>query len=317
MRAVVAHGPRDFRLTELPEVDCPEGGLLVGVEATGVCAADRMLWSGAHPWGELAFPFVPGHEVVGRVLQGYLPVGTRVTSEVKLPCGDCEACRRGDGHLCPTGLHLGSGIPGGFAERLALPKTARTHVVPDGLPLEQAVLAEPMACAVHAVARAGVGEGDRVLIAGLGGLGALAVHAARAAGAARVTALVRTSEKLSLARDLGYDAAVLDPEEAGFDVGLDVSGAVEAVAVLLTAVRPGGRVGIYGVYDRPLSLDLNQLAEFGELRLSGGHLAPDCFPAAIALLERAHGVVTGTHPLERLTEAFAPKPLRLKEIVVP
>lgn len=317
MRAVVAHGPGDFRLSEVDDPVCPADGFLVEVEATGVCAADRMLWTGQHPWGELAWPFVPGHELLGRVVEGALPAGTRITAEVKLPCGVCPACLRGQEHLCQHGIHLGSGIPGGFAERVALPPQTRVHVVPDGLALEQAVLAEPMACALHAVRRAGVRDGDRVAIAGLGGLGALAVHAARTSGAAHVTAVVRTDEKACSAVGLGYDAATLDPPDASYDVVLDVSGSVDAVEVLLRAVRPGGRVGVYGVYDRPLSLDLNALAEFGELQVSGGHLAPGCFPEAIALLDRVHGVVTGTHPLERLTDAFEPGPQRLKEIVVP
>ena len=317
MRAVVAHGPGDFRLSEVEEPACPAGGLLVQVEATGLCAADRMLWTGRHPWGELSWPFIPGHELLGRVIEGGLPAGTRVTAEVKLPCGECPACVRGQDQLCPHGRHLGSGIPGGFAERVALPAQARVHVVPAGLPTEQAVLAEPMACALHAVRRAGVREGDRVAVAGLGGLGALAVQAARAEGAAHVTAVVRSDEKLALARDVGYDDATTDPADAAYDVVVDVSGAVEAVEVLLRAVRPGGRVGVYGVYDRPLSLDLNALAEFGELQVSGGHLAPGCFPDAIALLDGVHGVVTGTHTLAGLTAAFDPKPHRLKEIVVP
>lgn len=317
MRAVLAHGPGDFRLSEVEEPVCPAGGLLVEVEATGVCAADRMLWTGRHPWGELAWPFIPGHELIGRVVAGVLPVGTRVTAEVKLPCGTCAACLRGQEHLCPRGVHLGSGIPGGFAERVALPPAARTHVVPNGLALEQAVLAEPMACAVHAVRRAGVRVGDRMAIAGLGGLGALAVHAARAQGAEHVTAVVRTPEKARLARDLGYDDATLSPADGSYDVVLDVSGSVDAVAVLLRAVRPGGRVGIYGVYDQPLSLDLNTLAEFGELQVAGGHLAPGCFPEGIALLHSVHDVVTGIHPLDHLTDAFTPHPQRLKEIVVP
>lgn len=317
MRAVVAHGPGDFRLAELELPALPEGGLLVEVEATGVCAADRMLWTGQHPWGELSWPFTPGHELLGRVVAGHLPVGTRVTAEVKLPCGTCASCSRGAEHLCPHGLHLGSGIPGGFASHLALPAAARVHVVPDELDRDQAVLAEPMACALHAVRRAGVRAGDRVLVAGLGGLGALAVTAARYVGAEHVTALVRTPEKARLARELGYDDAVLDPSP-GYDVGLDVSGAVAAVEVLLTAVRAGGRLGVYGVYDRPLTIDLNQLAEFGERSLTGGHLAPDCFPEAIALLHQVHGVVTGTHPLEDLRAALLPadRP-RLKEIIVP
>lgn len=319
MRGILAHGPGDFRLAELPS---PVGGLVVEVEAAGVCAADRMLFTGRHPWGELAWPFTPGHELLGRVVEsdGRLPVGTRVTTEVKLPCRTCAWCGRDEEHLCPNGRHLGSGIPGAFAERLSLPLAAVVHAVPDALTTRQAVLAEPMACALHAVRRAGVRAGDRVAIAGLGGLGALAVHAARAEGASAVTAVVRSDEKRRLAAALGYDAATLTPEDGAFDVVLDVSGSADAVAVLLDAVRPGGRVGVYGVYDRPLPLDLNRLAEFGELSVAGGHLAPGCFPEAIALLDRVDGdlVVTGEHPLERLTDALAPvdRP-RLKEIVRP
>ena len=319
MRAIVAHGPGDFRLEDAAE---PDGGLVVEVEAAGVCAADRMLFSGRHPWGELSWPFTPGHELLGRVVRtdGRLPVGARVTAEVKLPCGTCAACRRAEGHLCPHGRHLGSGIPGAFAERLSLPPEAVVHVVPEELSTRQAVLAEPMACALHAVRRAGVREGDRVAVAGLGGLGALAVHAARAGGAGSVTAVVRSPEKASLARALGYDDAVEQPEDAAFDTVLDLSGSVDAVAVLLRAVRPGGRAGVYGVYDRPLPLDLNALAEFGELTVSGGHLAPGCFPAAIDLLAGVDGdlVVTGEHPLDRLTDALVPSDRpRLKEVVRP
>ena len=319
MRAILAHGPGDFRLED---VDEPTDGLVVDVEAAGVCAADRMLFSGRHPWGELDWPFTPGHELLGRVVRsdGRVPVGARVTAEVKLPCGACAACRRDEPHLCPHGRHLGSGIPGAFAERLSLPADAVVHVVPEELSARQAVLAEPMACAVHAVRRAGVRPGDRVAVAGLGGLGALAVHAARAEGACSVTAVVRSREKASLAAVLGYDDAVEQPADAAFDTVLDVSGSVDAVAVLLRAARPGGRVGVYGVYDRPLPLDLNALAEFGELTVSGGHLAPGCFPDAITLLAEVDGdvVVTGEHPLERLTDALSPSPRpRLKEVVRP
>ncbi len=320
MRAVLARGPGEFGVEQVDEPVAEPGGLVVEVEAAGVCAADRMLFTGRHPWGELPWPFTPGHELLGRVVGGDALVGTRVTAEVKVACGRCGDCAAGRSNLCPHGRHLGSDLPGAFAERLALPAGARVHPVPGALTTRQAVLAEPMACALHAVRRAGVRPGDRVAVAGLGGLGALAVHAARHEGAVHVTAVVRSAEKASMAVQLGYDAATLDPDDGAYDVGLDVSGATDAVHVLLRAVRAGGRIGVYGVYDAPLPLDLNRLAEFGELTVSGGHLAPGCFPEAIALLAGVDGdaVVTGEHPLERLTDALGPaRGPRLKDVVRP
>jgi 2-desacetyl-2-hydroxyethyl bacteriochlorophyllide A dehydrogenase len=320
VRAVVARAPGRFAVEQ---VDPPSAGLIVEVEAAGVCAADRMLFSGRHPWGELDWPFTPGHELLGRVVGGAgpLPVGTRVTAEVGLPCGACEACGRGEEHLCAQAVHLGGRqVPGAFAEQVGLPAGARVHAVPDALTTRQAVLAEPMACAVHAVRRAGVRPGDRVAVAGLGGLGALVVHAARAQGAAHVTAVVRCDEKARLAAGLGYDAASSSPEDGTYDTVLDVSGSVDAVEVLLRAVRSGGRVGLYGVYDRPVTLDLNRLAEFGELAVAGGHLAPGAFPEAIRLLAGVDGerVVTAEHPLDRIADALgASDRPRLKEIVRP
>lgn len=332
----MTRGPGDVRVEEVAEPTLPRDGVVVAVEAAGLCAADRMLWTGHHPWGDIGFPIVQGHELLGRVVatdRADLPVGTRVTAEVKVPCGRCAWCRRAEPHLCPHGAHLGSGLPGAFAERLALPGDALVHRVPEALTTEQAVLAEPLACVLHAVRRTPIHPGDRLLVAGLGGLGALAPVAARAEGARTVTALVRSPAKAVLALELGYDSAVLlddlgspgDPggvPDAGdrFDAGLDLSGDPDAVLALLAQVRTGGRVGVYGVYTRPLLLDLNQLGELGGRSLSGGHLAPDCFPDAIALLGSvdAGRVVSGRHPLDDVVGALtASHPLRLKEIVCP
>lgn len=131
MRAALLHGPGALSVEAVPDPVLPAGGLVVDVEAAGVCAADRMLWTGHHPWGVLAHPFTPGHELLGRVVASDrpdVPPGTRVTAEVMLPCGACAACGRAEEHLCPRGTHLGSGVPGAFAEQVALPAAARVQI---------------------------------------------------------------------------------------------------------------------------------------------------------------------------------------------
>ena len=310
MKALVARGPGAFAVEDVAEPVVAPGGRLVHVEAAGVCAADRKLHSGDHPWGELRWPFTPGHELLGRDDD----TGERLTCEVKVPCGACRWCRDGRENLCPHGAHLGSGFPGAFAERLALPPGARVHRVPDDLPTEAAVLAEPMACAVHAVRRAGVRAGDTVTIIGLGAIGALAVHAALAAGADVAVAL-RSDAKADLARRLGAE-----PAAAQARVVIECSGSADGAARALEFAEPGGTVCLFGVYPDRVVLDVNRIAEFGELTVVGGHLAPGAFPAAIELLADVDSaaVVTATRPLGDFAAALAPATTpRLKEVLLP
>lgn len=310
MRAVVARGPGEFAVQDVPEPAVPPGGRLVHVEAAGVCAADRKLHTGDHPWGELGWPFTPGHELLGHDDA----TGERITCEVKVPCDACRYCRGGRENLCPNGSHLGSGFAGAFAERLALPPRARVHRIPDQLPTSAAVLAEPMACAVHAVRRAGVRAGDTVTVIGLGAIGALAVHVARATGA-DVAAVVRDGAKAALARRLGAD-----PHPAQARVVVECSGSAAGAAHALELAEPGGTVCLFGVYPTTVALDVNRIAEFGELTVVGGHLAPGAFPAAIELLGDVDhdAVVTATRTLEQFEAALRPATApRVKEVLVP
>lgn len=340
MRAVVAHGAGDFHLSDLPIPQAQEGAL-VRVEAVGVCAADRMIWRGDSPW-QLRFPFTPGHELLGRIedidpdTQGRwgLGVGDRVTAEVMVPCGQCRLCQLGRSNLCRRGRHLGSDLPGAFAEYLVLPPEARVWRIPEGLPTAAAALVEPVACAVHAVRRAGVAADEVVAVAGIGAIGAAAVAVA-VAKAARVLAVVTSPEKAEAALSLGAELAVPRDEAVaalldltggcGVDAFLECSGSAQAVQLGLDTTIPGGRLLLYGVYRAPAAVDWNQIAEFKELDVRGGHLAPNgAFGEAIELLSAgavdAERIVTHRHPLEEFEAALGDATegrLRLKAIVEP
>ena len=319
MKAVMAYAPYRFEPAELPDPVAGEGGRVLAVEAAGVCAADRMLWNGTGPW-RVAWPFTPGHEILGRDTV----TGERLTVEVKVPCGRCRYCAGGRGNLCPTGRHLGSDLPGGFAEKVALPPGALVHPVPDALDFTTAVLAEPMACAVHAVRRAGVRPGDRVAVVGLGAVGALAVHALRARSVSCVVAVVRGRYKAELATALGAEpvrSGAVRADEApvdSCDAVVECSGDPAAAELALRLAAPGGRVSLYSVYPKPSTVDFNVLAEVKELTLAGGHLAPGCFPEAIGLLATlpAGLVVTAVRRLPELDRALGPSDgRRVKEVI--
>lgn len=348
MRAVLARGPRDFGLVDVPGPEVGSGGAVLAVTAAGVCAADRMLWRGDGPW-RVSYPFVPGHEVVGRVEEvsgdssrrwGVSP-GDLIGVEVMVPCGRCRLCSIGRENLCRSGAHLGSELPGGFAERMHVPAAARVHLIPPSVSPRAAALLEPLANAVHAVRRAGPEPGQDVVVIGLGAVGALAVQVLRTlAPEVQVVAVVNRQDRAGVARALGAHQVVVAPPDAAEDAMtelaelggglgaervLEFSGDPRAAALALRTAGPGGRVCLYGVYREPATVDLNQIAEFKELDVVGGHLAPaGAFARAVELLASgrvtADAVLTEVLPLDRFQEALDPAAdgrVRLKTVLVP
>lgn len=327
MRAVVAHGAGDFRLEDVSE-PALGGGAIVRMEAAGVCAADRMIYKGDSPW-ELSFPFTPGHENVGTVVdldpaaavRWGVAEGDMVVNEVMVPCEHCPMCRRERFHLCRNGRHIGSSLPGGWAERMAIPPEARVWRVPDGMAPEEAVVAEPLACGIHGIERADPAPDESIVISGIGAIGAGALaYAAAARPVGDLVALVTTPERARMARELGATEAinVLEVDASavlrerydgvGPDHYVDFTGANRSVELGLDVIAPGGRVTLYGVYRQRASVDWNVVAEFKELEIHGGHLAPTEFGLALDLLadRRVDGrrLVTASYPLADVTTAL-------------
>ncbi len=157
MRAAMLHGPGDLRVEEVAE---PQGEVLVTVERATACATDvKALLHGHLILGP--YPARFGHETVG-VRED---TGERVLVGDSVACGACPPCAAGHTQLCTQMTW----VLGGFAERIAAPAAA-LHAVPDGLHPAGAAMAEPLAAAVHAVARAGPGIDAAVLGGGTMGL---------------------------------------------------------------------------------------------------------------------------------------------------
>jgi (R,R)-butanediol dehydrogenase/meso-butanediol dehydrogenase/diacetyl reductase len=181
--------------------------------------------------------------------------------------------------------------------------------VPEGLPARSAALAEPLAVALHGLTRAGIVEGDTVMVLGAGPIGALSVAALVARGVGPVTVVEPAEPRRALARDLGA-AEVLDPEELelfplweperlsprAVDVVLECSGRRSAMEAGFHQMRRGGRLVLVGAGVEPPSFDANRMI-LNELTVTGSFVYDaDGFERALDLL------ASGALPVDRLID---------------
>jgi threonine dehydrogenase-like Zn-dependent dehydrogenase len=209
---------------------------------------------------------------------------------------------------------------GGWAEYMTFPAGAIVHRVPDSLPMELAVLVEPLSCALHAVERAEIRLGDVVVVSGAGPIGLGMLAGAKLKGAARVVVLDLKERRLQLARELGADvvlnpagqdvaAAVLEMTDGyGCDVYFEATGHPSSVVQGLEMIRRLGRFIEFSVFDEPTCVDWRVIGDGKELDVRGAHLGPYMYPIAISLLAERRinmtGVVTHVLRLEEFERAI-------------
>lgn len=333
VRSVVAHGAGDLRIDTGPVPEPAPSEALVAITHAGICGSDLHYYrSGRVGAFELREPLVVGHEVVGVVADpgdsGYA-AGTPVAVHPAFPCGRCPECRDGRQNVCRTARYLGSAAStphtqGGMRELMPV-AAERLRPLPDDLPLDRAVLAEPLAVALHAWGRAGDLTGRTVLVSGAGPIGLLAVRAAVRLGAAEVWASDLLERPLALARELGaartVDLRTETVPRQGFDVVLEAAGVPVAVTTAIRAVRRGGVVVQAGMVPAgPIQVELSELVT-REVQLRGTFRFHAEFDDAIAMLAADPGfapVVTDAYDLPDVVAAFdrAADPARSSKVVV-
>jgi L-idonate 5-dehydrogenase len=319
MKAIVIHGKDDLRVEEVPTPEPAEGQVRLRIAYGGVCGSDLHYWAeGANGEYVVREPLVPGHEVSGTVdldPAGELAAGTPVTVH-PATFGTPEPGIEDRRHLWPGGAYLGSAstrphTQGGMSEYL-LVRRDMVRVLPAGLPLRRAALAEPLAVALHGLTVAGDVTGRRVLVSGSGPIGLLAAAAALARGAAQVVVTDVLEGPLERARGIGVHGTVRVGAEqippGAFDVVLECSGVPAAVSPALVGARRGGVVVQVGmVPDEARPVNLAPLVS-KELQLRGSFRFDDEIGEAIELLAARPGiedVVTHEFPADRAVEAFA------------
>jgi (R,R)-butanediol dehydrogenase / meso-butanediol dehydrogenase / diacetyl reductase len=337
MRAAVFHGAGDVRIEAVAAPGDPgPGEVLIAPSMAAICGTDASEFAHGphmiplhtrHPGSGHVGPLVIGHEFVGRALavgEGVesVAVGDRVVSGAGVSCGECAWCRAGRTNLCASYYTLGLSAPGGLAEQVMSPASICV-AVPDAVADEGAAMAQPLAVAIHALDRGGVGPGQTVAVLGIGGIGGFLIGAGSTRELRRLIAVDVDPAKLALAEALGADDAIdaRDTDVAaaigeatageGADVVIEASGVPANPSIAIHATRRGGRVVIVGLQADPPPVDIFDAAlREVDLIATVAHICDSNLPESLEVLAKtglAGEVLGEVVPLTRLVEgAIAP-----------
>ena len=145
----------------------------------GICGSDISVYQGKLP--HAAYPVIPGHEVLGEVVEtgaaAEFRIGQRVVVQPNTFCEQCEPCKAGNTNICTEKKSLGINEPGGFSNEFIIDSKYLIKV-PDDLKDERAILLEPLAVAVHALKKAEIKKDTSLAVLGCGTEGLLTVQLA-------------------------------------------------------------------------------------------------------------------------------------------
>lgn len=336
MRALRKIGPQPG--LELIEIDEPQvgwGEVKIRVLATGLCGTDLHLyaWDGGAP-GDMEFPQTLGHEFYGQIVDigpgidanggPYdLSVGQYVSVEGHIVCGRCRNCRAGRKHMCVQAKGIGVNRDGAFADYVVVP-AVNVWVQPDAIDAELGALFDPFGNAVHTCQQVDL-TGQDVLVTGAGPIGVMCVALARHAGARHVVATDMNGERLKLAMKAGADRAILPQKELlagamsdlnireGFDVGLELSGAPQALQMLIDVCNHGATLSLLGLPSTSFPVDWSKVITrmltikgvYGRQMFDTWYLATFMTETSPQLRETLRSVITHRFLPDQWEEAFS------------
>ena len=318
IRQARIHAPGSVSLDRLPVPACGPRDAIVDVHACGICGSDLTyirLGGLAGPAGE---PMALGHEFAGVVRA----VGADVTG---VAAGQRVVVHPGDDDVGRIG---GGAAEGGLADAVLVRDAARGDrlvPVPDGMALDVAALAEPVAVGMHAAEQALVGPGDRVAVFGCGPIGLAAIASMADRGITDIVGVDPSATRRSLAEALGA-AAAIDPGQTSVwrelkhqhgsqtlaygwapatDAYIEASGSDDVLAAIIDRAGRRARVSVVALHYAPVPVNfLNVLMK--ELTIRGSIEYPARFGDAVDLLARRDlsALITDRFPLNEIDAAL-------------
>jgi L-iditol 2-dehydrogenase len=303
---------------------------VIKVRACTLCGTDLRAWQ--HGNKMVVPPRIMGHEICGEIVEvgadrkGY-QVGQRISMAPAIGCGACYPCRRGFSNLCDDLQTIGFNFDGGFAEYMEVPAIAfdrgNVYATPDGVPDEEAALAEPIACVVNGQEFLHIEPGDSVAIFGSGFIGCMHAELARMKGAGPIILIEPNASRAEAAHQLvPFTSLVVS---SAVDLHAEVKRLTEGrgVDVLVTACPVGqaqkdalalaakrGRISLFGGLAKETTgfLDSN-VVHYKELSVHGVHAStPRQNRQAMSWIAGGEldvrKYITRVYPLEEIESAF-------------
>jgi uncharacterized zinc-type alcohol dehydrogenase-like protein len=315
-RALTAKAPKakleyaDYKLGPIGEEQVD-----IKVESCGICHSDLSMLN--NDWGITAYPFVPGHEVIGTVAAlgshvTNLKVGQRVgLGWFSHSCMMCRTCMGGDHNLCATAEQTIVNRHGGFGDYVRA-SAEWVLPLPEGI---DAAKAGPLFCGgitvFNPLVQFGVQPTDRVGVVGIGGLGHMALQFVNKWGC-EVTAFTSSPAKAAEAKSLGAHYAITSTDEkalaaaAGrFDFILVTANVDLPWMSYLNALSPKGRLHFVGAVPTPVALPIFPMI-VGQKSMGGSPLGSPATLAKMLDFCARHKVapVTEHFPMVKANEAI-------------
>ena len=300
-----------LEFTDVPVPALRAGDALLKVAATSICGTDIKIARAGHRKLKPGQRITLGHEFVGTIVEGVLK-GQRVGVAPNWGCGACDACIRGLANMCPDYSAFGIDSDGSHTQYVRIPAAAiaqgNVTSLPDGVPWEEAALAEPLSCCLNGQKAARLAPGETVVIFGAGPMGLLHVALAAATGAAQIIVRDPVAERLQIARALGATGT----EVRGLVDVVITATPVKAVAEeALALLKPFGRLCLFAGLAKDQSviqLDANVI-HYKSLSVTGttGGCAADYRTALNLIASRrvdVRPVISHILPLAKLAEAY-------------
>ncbi|KAJ5306879.1 hypothetical protein PENANT_c003G02256 [Penicillium antarcticum] len=357
------YGPGDARFEDrpMPTIDNPFD-VIIRIEYVGVCGSDVHFWihGGVKNHVSETNPIVMGHEASGTVYAigpsvKRLQPGDAVAIEPGFGCRICSKCKSGKYNLCPQMKFAANPLDthGALSKFFKVPADCCYKISGSvdsefasefppgiggsgGIGLDEAVLIEPMAVAVHSVRQVGVKPGDRVIVFGAGTVGLLCAAVAREFGANLIVSVDMSDEKLEFAKKLvGEDrvrfrtaipAPQLNAEEnasgfrnwltcvdpdadlPGFDVAIEATGAEPCIQTAIHSLKVGGSFVQTGLGNRNVNFPISTVSE-NEITIKGCYrYGAGDFQMALELAKsrkiELKPLITKVVPFENVVEAW-------------